>query len=134
MKMEKYNYWKEVANDVECWMDKDGDPFDLSQFEDREEAANYLYNELWDQDEITGNGGFFYDNEESCEEYLCHNIDLIIDACEYYYADFNILKKHYKKGTLMRYLDATIRCYVLGDAIEEALKTWEGYGFKYKGE
>lgn len=35
--MEKYDYYAEVANDIENWLDFND--FNLSQFEDREEAA-----------------------------------------------------------------------------------------------
>lgn len=132
--MEKYDYYTEVTNDVECWMDQDNDAFDLSQFENRDEAIEYLIDELWAEDSITGNGSFSYADEKQCEEYLCHNVDLIIDACDTFGVGYNELRKQYKNGTLARYLDCTIRCYVLANAIEGALITWEGYGFKYKGE
>ena len=128
--MEKYNYWKEVANDVECWMDRD-DPFDISQFSNREEAADWLFDELYAEDSITGNGTFGYATEEMCEEYLCHNLDLLIIACEEYDVSWKVAKVHYNNKQLARYLDCVIRCYVLMTAIYDALKTWESYGFKY---
>ena len=132
--MEKYDYYAEVTNDIECWMDKDGDPFDLSQFENRDEAAEYLRDELWAEDSITGNGPYGYASEEECEEFLCHNWDLIIEAFDEYGCSINDLREHYKKGNLMRYLDCFARLNVLSNAIENVLITWENYGFKYKGE
>ena len=132
--MDKYNYYTEVANDIVCWMDKDGDPFDISQFENREDTAEYLYDILWHEDSVTGNGGCFYADEDMCEEFLCHNINLIIDACDDFYVDYPILRQQYKNKNLARFLDCTIRCYVLMTAIYSALEEWEGYGFKYKGE
>ena len=129
--MEKYNYWKKVANDGECWMDRDGDPFDISQFSNREEAADWLFDELYAEDSITGNGGGFYDSESNCEEYLCHNIDLAFQACDEFCIGFKTLRSEYCKNTLARYLDCVIRCYVLMTAIYDALKIWESYGFKY---
>lgn len=130
--MNKYNYLEAITNDIECWMDKDGDSFDISQFEDREEAAEFLHDELWGEDSITGNGPDGYDSENACEEYLCHNIDLIIDACDTFGIDYTDLRMRYKKGTFAVYLDCTIRCYLLGQAIDKALEIWESYGFKYK--
>ena len=136
--MDKYDYYVEVANDIECWMDKDGDPFDLSQFEDREEATEFLREELWSEDDITGNGSDGYASEEECEEFLCHNLDLLFDALfefgELEESLLDNLHKHYKEKNLARWADCTIRCYVLDNAIENALITWEKYGFKYKGE
>lgn len=128
--MKKYDYYLEVTNDIENWME--WNEFDLSQFEDREEAAEYLNDILWTEDEITGNGSQFYANEEECEEYLCHNISLIIEACENFAVNYLELHKYYVQETLARCLDCTIRCYILPEAIEKALITWEGYGFKYK--
>ena len=134
--MDKYDYYIEVANDIECWMDKDGDPFDLSQFEDREEAAEFLYDELWAEDAITGNGPDWYASEEECEEFICHNLNLLFDALfefgELEESLLDNLHKHYKEKNLARWADCTIRCYVLNNAIEGALITWERYGFKYK--
>ncbi len=134
--MDKYDYYIEVANDVECWMDKDEDPFDLSQFEDREKAAEFLRDELWFEDDITGNGSDGYASEEECEEFLCHNLDLLFDALfefgELKESLLDNLYKHYKEKNLARWADCTIRCYVLDNAIESALITWEKYGFKYK--
>lgn len=129
--MEKYDYYIEVTNDVECWMDKDGDPFDLSQFEDREEAAEFLRDELWAEDDITGNGPDGYASEAECEEFLCHNWDLVIEGFDTFGVSIPDLRAQYKKNSLARYIDCFVRLYVLDNAIEEALITWEGYGFKY---
>jgi len=134
--MEKYDYYIEVTNDIECWMDKDGDPFDLSQFENREEAAEYLRDVLWTEDAVTGNGPDGYASEEECEEFLCHNLNLLFDALfefgELEESLLDILHKCRKEKNLARWADCTIRCYVLDNAIESALITWERYGFKYK--
>ena len=130
--MKKYDYYTEVTNDIECWMDKDGDPFDLSQFKNREEAAEFLHDKLYAEDYITGNGPDGYDTEEACEKYLCHNLKLIIDVCEFYDIDLRLMRGHLEENDLARYIDCFVRLYVLPDAIERALITWEEYGFKYK--
>lgn len=134
--MDKYDYYIEVTNDIECWMDKDGNLFDLSQFEDREEAAEFLRDELWAEDDITGNGPNGYADEYLCEEFLCHNLDLLIEAMREFdvmHDPFSI-RSYIDNHRLARWADCTIRCYILDNAIENALITWEGYGFKYKGE
>lgn len=123
--MEKYNYYAEVANDIVCWMDDYYDPFDLSVFSDRSTAADWLYEHLWTEDEITGNGNDWYDSEEKCEEYICHNLDLALFACEEFCMDSMSLMKHWKNGELARCLDTTIRCFILMQAIYDALEEWE---------
>ena len=132
--MDKYDYLKAITNDIVCWMDKDGDPFDLSQFEDKDEAAEFLNNRLWAEDFITGNGPYGYADEYLSEEYLCHNLDLAFEACNCFDVNYPLLRDHYKEGNLARYLDCTIRCYLLSAAIDKALEEYESYGFKYKGE
>lgn len=121
--MNKYNYWYEVANDVYCWMDSN--LISLSQFDNREQAADWLYDELWAESNVTGNGTFWYSTEEKCEEYICHNIDLAFQACEDFGLDFKDLRDHFSKNDLARYLDCTIRCYVLTTSIYDALKEKE---------
>lgn len=132
--MKKYDYYIEVTNDVECWLDFND--FNLSQFENREEATEFLNDELWTEDDVTGNGPDGYASEEECEEYVCHNLNLLFDALfefgELEESLLDILHKRHKEKNLARWADCTIRCYVLNTAIESALITWEGYGFKYK--
>lgn len=128
--MEKYDYYIEVTNDVECCMDEN--KFDLSQFENREEAIEFLRDELWSEDSITGNGPNGYATEEECEEFLCHNWDLVIEGFDTFGVSIPDLRAQYKKKNLARYIDCFVLLYVLDSAIEGALITWEGYGFKYK--
>lgn len=134
--MDKYDYCIEVANDVENWLDWNN--FELSDFEDREEAMEFLYDELWSEDKVTGNGPNGYAYEEECEEFLCHNLYLLFEALfefgEMEESLLDKLQKHIKEKNFARWADSTIRCFVVGSAIENALITWENYGFKYKGE
>ena len=127
--MEKYNYWKETANDIYCWMNDCG--IQLSDFNDKYQAAEYIEQQIWNEDIITGNGDSWYEKEKNCEEYLCHNIDLAFQACEDLGVDFKTLRKEFSNGTLARYLDCTIRCYVLMTAIYDALTEREQNGERY---
>lgn len=128
--MEKYNYYTEVTNDIVQWINDNN--FDLSQFEDRYEAIEFLRDELWAEDEITGNGSWGYASESKCEEFLCHNINILIEAFDLFGVSIPDLREQYKNNYLARYLDCFIRLYVLDSAIESVLETLEGYGFKYR--
>ena len=128
--MDKYDYYSEVANDIENWLE--WNDFDLSQFKDREEAAEFLRDELWAKDDVTGNGPNGYASKAECEEFLCHNWDLVIEGFDTFGVSIPDLLAQYKKNSLARYIDCFVRLYVLDNAIESALITWEGYGFKYK--
>ena len=132
--MNKYNYVEEITDDILNWLEEN--EFDLSKFDDREDAESFLHDELWAEDDITGNGSDGYASEEECEEFLCHNLNLLFNALfefgELEESLLDDLHKHYKEKDLARWADCMIRCYVLDSAIENALITWEGYGFKYK--
>lgn len=121
--MNKYDYRKEIAIDIKEWIN---DNITLEDWEFRSDLEDYLYNELWADDSITGNGGNYYNTEIYCEAYLACNLDLMMEACEEFGIDMKILLQHYHDGDLARYLDCTIRCYLLGEVIYNALnKIWK---------
>lgn len=125
--MDKYNYYIEVQNDVENWIELNDDLFNMSNFDNKDDAAEYLYDQMWDDDSITGNGPDGYADEYLCEEFLCHNLDLLIEAMREFdvmHDPFSI-RSYIDNHRLARYLDCTIRCYVLGQAIERVLEKYE---------
>ena len=113
-----YNYRKEMATDIKEWIDNN---ITLDDWEFRGDLEDYLYNELWADNSITGNGGNYYNTESYCEAYLAYNLDLMMEACEEFCADMKTLLQHYHDGELARYLDCTIRCYLLGEVIYTVL-------------
>ena len=123
--MEKYNYRAVIKADIEEWLN-----FNPDEIEDMDinDAAEHLNDVLWANNEITGNGYGGYDNERNCEEYVCHNLDLLFEAIvEFGEFDEHLLKivhKNVDDGTLARWADCTIRCYLLNECIWEVLKGW----------
>ena len=122
--MEKYNYYDAMKEDIITWLGEEWEPFQLSDFKDRSDAADYLYDALWNDDAITGNTSY-YDTEKNCENYLCYNINLIMDSCIEFGIDLDTIKEKYERNELARFLDTSIRCYVLPYAINDALIKWE---------
>ena len=79
---------------------------------------------LWVDDGVTGNGsGSYYFNTWKAEEALCHNWDLLAEACEEFGQDIG---EAFKQG--VEACDVTIRCYLLGQAIAAALDELEEEG------
>ena len=117
-----YDYRKAMIQDIKdyIWMNDLQPEEGMSQ----DEYLDYLSDELWDKDEITGNGPKFYDTEDNCSKYLAGNIDLLYLAARDFCIDddINILIKHYEDKSLARYFDCTIRCYLLGDCIDKVLE------------
>ena len=119
--MENYNYLEQVTSDakeailegMEYWI-----------FYDREELEEVAYDELWADDNVTGNGSSsYFCNAWKAEEALCHNWDLLAEACEEFGQDIGWV---FKRGA--EFCDVTIRCYLLGQAIAAALDELEEEG------
>lgn len=116
--MENYNYLEHVTEDakdaiLEC--------MDEWSFDDREELEQIANDKLWIDDSVTGNGsGSYTFNSWRAEEYLCHNLDELADACKEFGQDIG---EAVKQGA--EYCDVTIRCYLLSQAIATALDELE---------
>ena len=81
---------------------------------DFEEKLNDI---LWVEDSVTGNAsGSYTFNTWQAEENLCHNMDLLKEACDEF---GQYLGEAVKYGA--EHCDVTIRCYLLPGAISEAL-------------
>ena len=119
----KYNYVKEIVNDLKNWLVNETDILEQKDL-DYQELFELIYDEAFNIDDITGNGLDYYDTEDNCSEYLAGNIDLLYLAARNFCIDddINTLIKHYEDKSLARYFDCTIRCYLLGDCIDKVLK------------
>ena len=86
-----------------------------SDFEER------LNDNLWIEDSVTGNAsGSYTFNTWQAEENLCHNMDLLEEACDEFGQD---LGEAVERGA--EFCDVTIRCYLLCGAISDALDELE---------
>lgn len=115
---QQYKYRTEMATDILDYIDFN---ITLEDWEFRTDLEDYLYNELWTESHITGNGAYYYDTENYCEDYLAHNLNLAMEACEEFCVDMKTLLQHYHDGDLARFLDCTIRSYLLGEVLHNVL-------------
>lgn len=115
---ERYNYLEQVKADAkEAILEN----MEYWNFDDREELEEVAYDELWADDSVTGNGsGSYFFSTWKAEEALCHNWDLLTEACEEFAQDIG---EAVKQG--VEACDVTIRCYLLGQAIAAALDELE---------
>ena len=105
----RYNYYEAVLKDVREALEET----DVRDYEE-------LYNQLWIDDAVTGNGsGSYTFNGWKAEENLCHNMDLLKEALEEFGCDLSYLEKGAEA------CDVTIRCYLLAQALSEALEELE---------
>lgn len=105
-----YNYYESIKEDVKEYL-KETD----------ERNYDVLYNEMFTADSVTGNGsGSYTFNTYEAEENLCHNMDLLREAIEMFGGDYsNILAQGAEA------CDVTIRCYLLGQVLQEVLEEEE---------
>lgn len=121
----KYNYLENVKEDVkQAILDnyaKEEIRNAFKSLEARDEFYEKLNDDLWIDDNVTGNasGSYTY-NAYNAEENLCHNWDLLEEALDEFCVDY---KEAIQKGA--EFCDVTIRCYLLGSAINEALDELE---------
>lgn len=123
----EYDYRETVKNDV-IEQVKDGykeNSLRLYKEEGRDALEEYLNDELWVDDQVTGNAsGSYTFNTWEAEENLCHNMSLLEEACDEFGQDVG---EAVKRGA--EYCDVTIRCYLLGGAISEAIDELEAEGY-----
>lgn len=114
MLIDRYNYLEEMTEDVKNYITEE---VNFSEYADREDLEEKLYDALWVEDSVTGNAsGSYWFNSWKAEEALVHNLDLLGEALDEFGCE-----------DARRYLDSpetadvTIRCYLLGQAISAAL-------------
>lgn len=113
-----YNYMEAMTEDIREYINNE---ITLSDYSDRDELEEHLNDTLWTEDSITGNAsGSYTFNTYKAEEYICHNLDLLAEACEEFGDDIGRAVKNGAESC-----DVTIRCYLLGQAIVEVLDDME---------
>lgn len=114
---EPYDYETAVYEDVKTYMNEHfAECASGESFEDEDELREWLHDTLWTEDYVTGNGsGSYTFSRYQAEEYICHNIELLGEACEEFGCDMDILKNGAEA------CDVTIRCYLLDGAIDRVL-------------
>lgn len=84
---------------------------------DKDDVAQALYDTLFIDDSVTGNAsGSYTFSTWQAEENLCHNMDLLKEACDEFGENASDL---IEKGA--EACDVTIRCYLLPQAISNVL-------------
>lgn len=117
--MTNYNYLEAVTSDV---LDYIKEEINLNEWKgNREGLEEKLNDKLWTVDSVTGNAsGSYTFNTWEAEENLAHNWDLLAEALDEFGQDGTDVLRQGAEA-----MDVTIRCYLLGQAIAEALDELE---------
>lgn len=117
--MERYDYYSAVKEDVKNVVVNEYNYIEELK-KDREEFEQRLYDELWVNDSVTGNSsGSYTFNAWQAEENICHNMDLLKEACDGFNTDLADIIESAES------CDVTIRCYLLSQSISEILDELE---------
>lgn len=104
--MERYDYYKAMEEDIRSYLD-----------ETDERDYQTLYDEMFVSDRITGNAsGSYTFSAYQAEEYICHNLYLLGEACQEFGSDAGEILMDGAENA-----DVTIRCYVLGQVLNDVL-------------
>ena len=114
-----YNYLEELKSDVRTYIKEVAS--DYMDCEDMDELRDSLYDNLWDEDSVTGNGsGSYTFNREKAKEYVSDNMDLMVEA----YKDLDSIESLVDDLEALDFetIDVTIRCYLLSQALDEVFE------------
>lgn len=90
-----------------------------------EELEQSLNDDLWTVDSVTGNAsGSYTFNRYQAQEYVMDNIELLNEACEEFGTNTETVGEKFLNEEF-EWMDVTIRCYLLAQAISEALEEVE---------
>lgn len=120
--MTRYDYLEAIKSDV---LEAISERYSVEEtalrlLNDRADLEEELNDLLWNDDSVTGNAsGSYTFSTYRAEEYIAHNLDLLAEAVEEFGGDIDVLKDGAEA------CDVTIRCYLLGQAIADALDELE---------
>lgn len=117
----KYDYRNAVIEDVREYInDRIEDVREYikeNEVTDINEVYEFLYDDMFVCDSVTGNAsGSYTFNTYQAEENICHNLDLLGEACEAFGSNTDLLKDGAEA------CDVTIRCYLLSECLNEVLE------------
>lgn len=113
-----YNYLEAMKSDIKDYIKNE---INTVNYSDRDELESDLNDILWNEDSVTGNasGSYTFNCAESFG-YVDDNMDLLSEACEELCITNETVGEKFLNED-WEYFDVTIRCYLLSQAISEAL-------------
>lgn len=124
-----YDYNNAVLEDVRNYLNNEINLEDEiiveDKYNDLDDIRTGLYDDLWIDDSVTGNGsGSYTFNREAAKENVLADMDTVIEALKEFCVEAETIAEKFLAED-WEYFDVTARCYVLGAAIDEALEERE---------
>lgn len=116
-----YNYLEAMKEDVKEYVKNDAELTSEDLLYNRSNLEEKLHDDLWTCDSVTGNAsGSYTFNREQAKAYVLDNMDLLQEMCSEFGTDVETIGQKFLNDE-WEWMDVSIRCYLLGNAISEAL-------------
>lgn len=126
--MANYNYHEAVLADVREWLEDHADELP-PRFEDRDEMIQYLNDEMWTADSVTGNAsGSYTFSRTTAKDYVLSDLDTVREAVEEFGEKKQFCDWFFAEE--WESIDVLARCYCLYGAISEAVGELPGHLFE----
>ena len=117
-----YNYLEAMKDDIKEYIENN---INLDEFEDNDDLYEQLNDDLWAEDSVTGNGSgsYTFDRHKSYENVMGDPdaMDYIRDLVSEFGVDAETVAEKFLDEDY-EYWDVSIRCYLLGQALDEVLE------------
>lgn len=119
--MMNYNYLESMKEDIREYIINNSELSIDDLIYNRSELEEKLNDVLWMYDGVTGNAsGSYTFNSYKAQKYVLDNMDLLEEMCNEFCIDAETIGKKFLDGA-WEWMDVSIRCYLLGQAISEVL-------------
>ena len=116
--MKNYNYLEAVTADV---IDFIRDEVNAAEYKNREALSEFLNDELWVCDSVTGNAsGSYTFNTYKAKEFIFADPDTVSESLREFCVDATTVAEKFLNQD-WEYFDVTIRCHLLGQCIAAVL-------------
>lgn len=119
--MTNYNYLETMVEDIKDYIRSNAE-LDRNDLEyGREDLEQKLHDDLWTEDSVTGNAsGSYFCNSYKSMECVLDNVDLLQEMCREFGIEAETIGQKFLDEE-WEWMDVSIRCYLLSQAIAEAL-------------
>ena len=119
--MMNYNYLEAMTEDIKDYIRNDAELDTNDLLYNRSDLEEKLHDDLWCCDSVTGNAsGSYFCNSYKSMECVLDNIDLLHEMCNEFGIEAETIGQKFLDEE-WEWMDVSIRCYLLGQAISEAL-------------
>ena len=96
--------------------------YDIEECDELDDLRDSIYDDAFMDDAVTGNAsGSYTFNSYKAKEYVAENEELLKKALYEFGVDPESITNHFMNSD-WEYFDVTIRCYVLGACIDNAIE------------